>query len=119
MVKWPTNVAARKGHKIKVAIFRDENIALINDKTDTYSYVTHLTPIGWWNDSKAFPTAFSYGLLAFAILPWFIPPIAWLGVIGVIIWVPMLIIGAIRKKRIFDKSGKQLAEKALDILKTK
>jgi len=119
MVKWPESLSVRKGHHVKIATFRDETIAFSNDKTDTRRYVTHLMPIGWWNDSKAFPTTFSYGLLLLAILPWFINSIAWLGAIGVMIWVPMLIIGGIRKKRIFEKTGENLAKAALNTLKTK
>jgi len=119
MVKWPEALSVRKGHDVKVAVFRDQTIAFVNEKTDTRRYLTNLTPLKWWSEAKAFPSVLSYGSLAAFIVPLFSESLRWISGIMFFIWLALLIIGLFRKRSIYDKASKRFGEKALDILKTK
>ncbi|MEP6343139.1 MAG: hypothetical protein ABJ275_07465 [Maricaulaceae bacterium] len=119
MVKWPESASVRKGHIVKVAVFRDETIAFVNEKTDTSRYLTNLVVVKWWSEAKAFPSLVSYGSLAAFILPLFIESLQWVSVITVFIWLTLLVIGLFRKKLIYDKVNKNFATKVLEILKEK
>ena len=111
MVKWPESASVRKGHFIKVAVFRDQPIACINEKTDTKRHLTKIEGmIGWWSESKAFSTPIAYGGLLVSII--LAMPTFSLSFLGWIIF-------AGRKKAKIYKTVGGLPEKALEFLKTK
>lgn len=111
MVKWPESAPVRKGHHIKVAVFRDRAIALVNEKTDAARHITSFEGvIKWWSEAKAFSTPVAYGGLLVALflsIPTF----------GLALFIWLLFAGH-KKKKVY-MSGGGLGEKALSILQTK
>jgi len=111
MVKWPESLSVRKGHNVKVAVFREKCIAFINDKTDTNRFVTNIEgTIKWWSEAQVLSTPDAYGgllIATFLAIPTFgLTLLAWVIFFGM------------KKKKLW-KTGGNLAIKASDILETK
>jgi len=119
MVKWPEALSVRKGHYVKVAVFRDQTIAFVNEKTDTRRYLSNLTPLKWWSEAKAFPSFVSYGSLAAFIVPLFTQSLQWVSGITFFIWLALLVVGLFRKGSIYKKASKNFGKTALNILEGK
>lgn len=120
MVKWPESLSVRKGHFLKAAVFRGNTIAYINEKTDTDGYLINLGLLKYWSEAKAFPTIISYGSLLAFLASLFLPPsLGWVITLTFLIWFPLLIIGAFRKRKIYLDADKRFGKKVLDILQTK
>lgn len=123
MVKWPEAASVRKGHHIKVAVFRNETIALINEKTDTYRMITDFNKLIKGNEVKAFPPLISYGVTL--VLIWMSIPKAsheitgyagiWTAWLVLIVWVTVWFFRKNKKRTTADG----LAQMALDVLETK
>ena len=60
MVKWPESLSVRKGHQVKVAVFRGNTIAFINERTDTRRLFPKIESVDS-NDLKLLPSIISYG----------------------------------------------------------
>jgi len=60
MVKWPESLSVRKGHQVKVAVFRGSTIAFINERTDTQLSFRKIESVDS-NDLQLLPSIISYG----------------------------------------------------------